>query len=61
MIFWFYLSTAVVITVPEFFRKPTQRSNFAPCGPPYGPAERCAVRSGYYLESPGLQLEYGCL
>ena len=30
--------------------------NFAPCGPPYDPSDRCVARSGFELESPGIDL-----
>ena len=28
--------------------------NFAPCGPPYDPSDRCVARGGFDLESPAL-------
>ena len=56
MIFWFHLFTAVA-NLMQFNRQ--NSSDFAPCGPPYGPAHVCAARGGFKLESPGVH-NYTC-
>ena len=56
MKFLFYSSTAVVDLMKFNSRKLTQRPNFASCGPPYDPADSCAVHGGFTLESPAVSL-----
>ena len=50
---------AVAYTMKFNSRKSSEKLynslNFAPCDPPYDPADRCTARSGYKLESPNLE------